>query len=98
MNIGSLTHKYISTNATTVVKSSAGFLHSITIGTAGASANTITVYDNTAGEGTVIAVLDGVTGALSGAPVNFVFDVCFKTGLTIVTATGTAAKITVSYN
>lgn len=82
----------ISTNTTTTVKSGAGFLHTLTINTKGASSNVLTVYDNTAGSGTKIATIDTTTGVTT-----LTFDVGFATGLTIVTATGTAADVTVSY-
>ena len=84
------TYTRISTNTTTVVKSGAGTLKSININTAGASANVATVYDNTAGSGTVIAVID------TTAKGTHHYDIAFGTGLTIVTATGTAADLTVS--
>lgn len=83
----------ITTNTTTVVKSGAGILHGITINNAGASANVLTIYDNTAGSGTVIGTIDTVE--LNGRYLPF--DVRFGTGLTIVTATGTAADVTVAY-
>jgi hypothetical protein len=89
---GSCKYNHISTNATTVVKSGAGVVHSITINTKGASANIATVYDNTAGSGTVIAIID-TTGNVG----TIILDVGFYTGLTVVTATGTSADITVSY-
>jgi len=84
----------INSNATTVVKASPALLHTITINKAGAAANTITVYNNTAGSGTVIALIDGA-GVAAGR--TLIFDVVCTTGLTIVTATGTAADITVSW-
>lgn len=88
------TFKYanLAANETTVIKSAPGILHSITINDQGASANTVSVYDNTAGSGTKIATIDSVTtiGTL-------LYDVEFATGLTIVIATGTAADITVCY-
>ena len=80
-------------NATTTLKSGSGILRSIVINNAGASANTCTVYDNTAGSGTVIATIDTVE--LNGRVLEY--DVRFGTGLTIVLATGTAADITVMY-
>lgn len=83
----------ISTNTTTTVKSGAGILHKIVINTKGASANIATVYDNTAGSGTVIAIIDTV----NLNPQSLIYDLAFATGLTIVTATGTAADITVVY-
>jgi hypothetical protein len=76
----------INTNSTTVVKSGAGTLHGITFCTKGATANVWTLYDNTAGSGTVIGVIDTTT-AVAQLP----FDVQFGTGLTIVSATGTCA-------
>jgi hypothetical protein len=81
-------NSYISTATTTTVKSGAGFLHSITIGETAAGA--ITIYDNTAGSGTVLAVLKA-----SIAEQTFTFNTPYSTGLTIVTAA--ASKLTVSY-
>jgi len=83
-------HKNISSATTTVVKSGAGLLHCITINTT--AAGTITVYDNTSAAGTKIATI-------AASPVigsNFIFDVAFTTGLTVVTAA--ASDLTVSYN
>lgn len=82
---------HISTNATTTVKSGAGVLKRITINSNGGTLNTATVYDNTAGSGTIIAVIDTTLGG------NHEYDLVFSTGLTIVTATGTAADLTVVY-
>lgn len=79
---------YISAIATTAIKASAGFLHAITVGETAAGA--ITVYDNTIGAGTIIAVLKA-----SIVEQTFIFDVNFTVGLTIVTAA--ASKISVSY-
>ena len=56
-------------------------------------ANTATVYDNTAGSGTKIATIDTTLGRA----VALILDVAFATGLTVVTATGTAADLTVAY-
>ncbi len=83
---------HISTLTTTTVKSGAGFLHTVTINTKGASANVITVYDSLTASGTVIGVIDGTAG-----PVTFTYDAAFSIGLTFLTATGTAADITVTY-
>jgi hypothetical protein len=84
---------HITTNTTTTVKSGAGVLRRIVINTKGSSANTLTIYDNTSGSGTVIAAIDTVNG-VSG---HFEYGVNFSTGLTIVTANGTAADVTVIY-
>lgn len=56
-------YTHISTNTTPVAKPSPGSLLAVVINTKGASANTATIYDNTAGSGTVIAVVD-TTSAL----------------------------------
>ena len=71
-----------------IVKSGAGHLRSITINTT--AAGTITVYDNTAASGTVIAVIQA-----SVSPQTLEYNVTFGTGLTIVTAA--ASDITVGY-
>jgi hypothetical protein len=76
----------VNTNSTTVIKSGAGTLHGITFCTKGATANVWTLYDNTAGSGTVIGVIDTTT-AVAQLP----FNIQFGTGLTIVSATGTCA-------
>jgi len=80
---------YISTATTTVVKDIAGKLNSITLGET--AAGSITIYDNTAASGTVIAVLKA-----SIVEQTFQFNgALFETGLTIVTAA--ASKLQVSY-
>ncbi len=85
-------YNHISTSTTTLVKTGAGNLKSITINTKGTVASTVTVYDALTAVAPVIAVIDSLN--LSG---TFTFDVAFSTGLTIVT-TGTAAPdVTVSY-
>ncbi len=84
---------HVNTNATTVVKPAPGNLVSVCVNKLGASANTATIYDNTAGSGTVIAVIDTVgTG-----PACKNYNLAFTTGLTVVTATGTAADLTVTF-
>lgn len=81
----------ISSNATTIVSLVPCRLVAIIVNKAGASANTITVYDNSAGSGTKIATIDSVQTALGALEYDCNCDV----GLTIVTATGTAPDITV---
>ncbi len=85
-------YNHISTAATTVVKASAGFIHAISVNTKGTVASTITVYDNTAGSGTVVGIIDSLN--LSGA---FVLDVTLGTGITIVTTGTVAPDLTVSW-
>lgn len=78
----------ITSATTTVVKSGAGFLHSIIINTT--AAGTVTIYDNTAASGNKIATLKA-----SIAENCYIYDVAFTTGLTIVT--GAASDVTVAY-
>ena len=79
---------YIATATTTTVATGRGMLHAINITETAAGA--ITVYDNTAASGTILAVFKA-----SIAENSFVLDLTFSTGLTIVTAG--ASKLTVSW-
>jgi hypothetical protein len=80
---------YIGTATTTVIKPSAGFLHTLTLGETAAGA--ITIYDNaTAASGTIIAAFKA-----SIAEQTFTIDAAFKNGCTIITAG--ASKLTVSF-
>lgn len=95
----------ITTNATTVIKSTAGMFYGFTVNNNGfTTAGTITVYDNSAGSGTkigtwVLAISPPGTTVLATDYVPAVqLSVAFATGLTFVTATtAPAADITVSY-
>ncbi len=82
----------IAATGTTTVKSGAGIFRRLVINTKGGSSNTFTIYDNTAGSGTVIATVDTVnsTGSLE-------YGLAFSTGLTIVSASGASANATVIY-
>lgn len=80
--------------ATTTVKSGAGFLHSITFNSAATATNVTTVYDNTAASGTVVAIPAATTATI---PVTLTYDVAFTIGLTIITATANGSNMTVSY-
>ena len=76
----------------TVIKISAGVLHTITFNKPVATA-VVTVYDNTVASGTVLAT---ITIPASPIPVTLTYDAVFSTGLTITTATA-AQDITVTY-
>src|SRR3990167_5339120 len=88
-------HKNLTGAATTTVKAAAGYLHCITFNRTIASA-TVTIYDNTAASGTLIATITLPATLLNDAPQVALYNVNFKTGLTIVT-TGTNLDLTVSY-
>ena len=79
---------YISTATTTTVSSGPCVLHSIVLGETAAGA--ITIYDNTAGSGTIIGVLKA--SIVEG---TYTFNRQCTTGLTLVTAG--ASKLTVNY-
>jgi hypothetical protein len=90
---GALNYTHLSANGTTTIKSGGGLLHTITINAPGPGGNTLTVYDNTAGSGTVIAALSTNVGY----PVTLLYDLQFTTGLTVVLATGQAADVTITW-
>ena len=84
----------VSTNTSTNgIKSGAGILHRVCVNTKGASANTATLYDNTTATGTIIAVIDTTTANVACMD----YDLGFTTGLSVLTATGTAADLTIVY-
>lgn len=89
VNTAPLKYANIASATTTVVRAGAGTLRNLVINTSVAS--TITIYDNTSAAGTKIATI--AASAPIGA--NFMYDVAFNTGLTIVTAG--ASDITVTY-
>ena len=86
-------YAHLNSTGTTTIKSGAGILRRVVINTKGGITNTLTIYDNTSGSGTVIAAIDTVNGVLG----HFEYNVAFSTGLTVVNATGTSADITVIY-
>lgn len=86
-------YRRLNANATTTLQTGGGVVHSVTVGVAGASANTITLYDNTAASGTVIFNASTVVTL----PCTWVLDAGFGTGLTCIIQTGTAADVTITY-
>lgn len=83
---------YKATNASTLVKTGKGVLHSVVINTKGATANTLTLYDGIDNTGTVVAIIDTTL-----AQVVLTYDIAFATGLYATLATGTAANVTITY-
>lgn len=84
-------YTHISTNTTTVVRVGRGTLFAVVINTRGTTANTATIYDNVVGSGTVIGVID--TTASVG---TILYNVRVDVGITVVTATGGAADLTIA--
>lgn len=91
---GQFTRATMTSATTTTHKSGSGLLHSVTVNKAVATA-TITMYDNTAGSGTVIGTITFGAALLSDPPICAVYDVNFSTGLTVVTSGAT--DVTFSY-
>jgi hypothetical protein len=81
----------ITTDKTTTLKSTPGYLHTVCVNTPAAT-GTITIYDNTSAAGTKV----GTITSYASVPGCFTYDVAFWTGLTIVTATA-APDITVTF-
>lgn len=81
-------YRHVAGAATTTAKSGAGILHAVC---QNSQQGTTTVYDNTAGSGTVIAVINA-----AGTPNCLTYDANFATGLTLVTTNG-ANDITATY-
>jgi hypothetical protein len=82
----------ITTATTTVVKATAGRLHSVTINSKGTVSSLVTIYNNTSAAGTKVATIDSLN--LSGV---YVFDADCTTGITVVTTGTVAPDITVLY-
>ena len=80
--------------ATTVIKASAGTLHSITFNSKGTATNTTTIYDNATGAGIVIAIPDAPN---INAGTTLMFDIAFTLGCTIITATANGGDMTVAF-
>ena len=90
--IAGFTPVAITTATTTLVKSGAGLLHGITVNSKGTEASTIEVYDALTATGTPLAIIDSLN--LSG---QFLYDLNFATGLTLVTTGTVAPNLTVAY-
>ena len=74
------TFTHIATATTTVVKSKQGILNKIICNDA--TSDIVTIYDNTAASGTVIAIL--AAGVLAGTEIEY--DCVVALGITVVTA------------
>lgn len=83
-------HRYsganMTTATTTTIKSGAGLLHTVNVGTC-VSGATVSLFDNTAGSGTSISVI--TCPAATAGMSTFIFDRSFSTGLTAVTSGAT---------
>jgi hypothetical protein len=92
VSTGALQSGHVSALGNTTLKSGAGWLHSVCIITKGATGNTLTLYDNTAASGTILAVIDTTAQVQT-----LLYDLIFNTGLTAALAAGTAADVTITF-
>lgn len=83
-------YAHITTAATTVVKANPTVFTGLVVNTGGAS-STATVYDSLTASGTIIAVIDTATRG------QLTYSVPCRVGLTVVTASGTPADLTVLF-
>lgn len=82
----------ITGDATTLVRTGGGILHTITFNKPTAT-ETVTIYDGLDANGTKIGT---ITVPASPVPVSLIYDANFTVGLTLVTATATS-DITVTF-
>lgn len=84
----------LASGSTTTLTTGRSLLNNISVTTDGVNAATVTVYDNTAGSGRVIAVLAVIGATLYGRQ-DYSISVRVDIGLTIVVAgTGATAYVT----
>ena len=90
-------YSYAGITSDTVVKSGAGFLHTVTFSCndAAPTAGTIDIYDNTAASGTKIFSWTLTTAAFN--PVTIVLDCSFATGLYVDFTTTADVFTNISY-
>jgi len=83
-------YAHISTNSTTTLVTGPGILHSVVVNNTTGASDTITIYDNTAASGSVIAILSESVG-------TYIYDAAFGTGLTVVLSGTTPPDSTITY-
>jgi len=84
---------HMNSNTTTVIVGAGCELMSVVINSKGATANTLTLYDNaTAASGTVIAVIDTTSNVG-----DIQYEILAKNGITAIMAAGTAADVTICW-
>lgn len=88
--------KFTAVTGDTLVKTGAGFLHTITCNSdAAATAGSIIVYNNTAESGTII--WSWTVSAVEYQPRSLIFDVSFDTGLYVGYTTTADVNCTVAF-
>lgn len=82
----------ITGQATTVVNTGSGILHSLVFGGPTAT-GVVTIYDNTSAAGTPLAI---ITTPANPLPSTLLLDIAYSVGLTVVTGTANQ-NVTVTY-
>lgn len=85
--------KRLAANGTFVIASHGAMLGSVIVNSVGATGNTLTIYNNSAGSGDIVAVIDTTSSNMPQRDYN----IMLSQGLTCVMATGTTADITITY-
>jgi hypothetical protein len=88
---GAFEHTNVNSAGTTNIKKGPGVLRSVTINTKGGAGHTATIFDGLDATGQKIAAIDATN------QITLIYDIAFKTGLTLVTAGGNPADITISW-
>jgi len=95
-----LKYSAITTATNTQISATPVFLHTVTITNPGATTNSITIVDTTAGActgGTTIATIPAAQLGTSISPVTLIFDAQMTNGLCITTAGTTSPQLVVTY-
>lgn len=85
-------YKHLAAAGTTVVKTGSGVLRRVVVGGVGITSS-VTLYDNTAGSGTVISA---IASLLAGG--HYEYNAAFATGLTVVVSAATPPDVTVIWD
>lgn len=100
VQLAGLKYAAITTATNTLVQATPVFVHTIVISNPGATTNSITVVDTTAGActgGTTIMTIPSAQLASTNAPITITLDVQTTNGLCITTAGTTSPQLVVTY-
>ena len=90
-------YAHLNTLATAVLAAQACELTEVTINTAGASSNTMVLYDSATAAGASSANQIAAINTVVTNPVTLTYNVQCRNGLVAVLAAGTSADVTVSF-
>lgn len=95
-----MSYSAITTSTNTQIKSTAGFIHTITITQPGATATSITIVDTTAANcsgGTTIATIPTAQLTAGMAPTTVTLDLATNNGICVTTAGTTSPQLVVTW-